>query len=543
MSKNHNIPLHCSICPKNPRFSDVSHLLTHTSSKAHLSNYFKLKIRAASELSAKVQLDNFEDWYANHNLERLLAERLASKDQKKAAKDRKLKPKAMSSKIKKENEHILDDESNLAPMFRAPIPRMHLWPTTTNSNMVTSTNTNTNTSTSEISSEWEQSATYTTPTTRRQVPGYFLRGTPPGRNASIAAKLVTPFRFEEEGDVVEEKLSDSTKLKGVLWPGMDLFDSATAEMKRMRNQRKNGSILESMMAASAEVEPTEVSYHADGAFRTARNIFGPLSTENSPVRDPTPKRRKSRKAVLADLSVNVPLLRAPRSQRNNSMASPEKRQRPAKQREPAGQLSLHPPPTLNPLAFGSRFTPSNEEDEEFRMTLDDIGRKKRSFGVFQDAPEVSPGRTESPLDDHPFDFSDNTTNGFADATLDNISPTPVVKPTAMRMFGKENNKTDTHMRRNMTTSHGMSSSMFYDSASMYNPLYSHHPRSFTYNGDQTGMVQMEQDSKQMTSFASSFHGNFNSIGSPPHLSSSHLLHSNANGMNHSTTVNMPHFGM
>jgi hypothetical protein len=96
MSKNHNnIPLHCSICPKNPRFSDVSHLLTHTSSKAHLSNYFKLKIRAASEISAKVQLDKFEDWYANHDLERLLSDRLASKDQKKAAKDRKTKPKTM----------------------------------------------------------------------------------------------------------------------------------------------------------------------------------------------------------------------------------------------------------------------------------------------------------------------------------------------------------------------------------------------------------------------------------------------------------------
>lgn len=91
--------------------------------------------------------------------------------------------------------------------------------------------------------------------------------------------------MKEEGADVEimERLSDSAKLKGVLWPGMDLFDSATAEMKRMRNQRKDGSILELMMAASAEVQPTEISYHPDGAFRTARNIFGPLSTETSPV--------------------------------------------------------------------------------------------------------------------------------------------------------------------------------------------------------------------------------------------------------------------
>lgn len=80
-----------------------------------------------------------------------------------------------------------------------------------------------------------------------------------------------------------EKLSDSTKLKGVLWPGMDLFDSATPEMKRMRNQRKDSSVLEQMIATSTGVEPTEVVYHPNGEISHSRDIFGPLSTENSPV--------------------------------------------------------------------------------------------------------------------------------------------------------------------------------------------------------------------------------------------------------------------
>jgi hypothetical protein len=66
---------------------------------------------------------------------------------------------------------------------------------------------------------------------------------------------------------------------------MDLFDSATAEMKRMRNQRKDGSILEQMIATSTVVEPLEYSYHPDGQFRYARDIFGPPSTETSPVFD------------------------------------------------------------------------------------------------------------------------------------------------------------------------------------------------------------------------------------------------------------------
>ena len=85
----------------------------------------------------------------------------------------------------------------------------------------------------------------------------------------------------------EKKVSsDSTTLKGVLWPGMDLFDSATPEMKRMRNQRKDDSVLEHMIATSNEVEPNEIVYHPTGEVHHTRDIFGPLSpfsTENSPV--------------------------------------------------------------------------------------------------------------------------------------------------------------------------------------------------------------------------------------------------------------------
>jgi hypothetical protein len=65
---------------------------------------------------------------------------------------------------------------------------------------------------------------------------------------------------------------------------MNLFDSATPGMKRMRNQRKDGSILEQMIATSSIVEPLEFVYHADGELRNTRDIFGPLSIENSPVR-------------------------------------------------------------------------------------------------------------------------------------------------------------------------------------------------------------------------------------------------------------------
>jgi geranylgeranyl transferase type-2 subunit beta len=83
------IPLRCSICPKNPQFSDVSHLLTHMSSKSHLANRFKLQIQSQSEITAKALLDNFDAWYKENNLDAMLADRMAAKDHKKVRKERK----------------------------------------------------------------------------------------------------------------------------------------------------------------------------------------------------------------------------------------------------------------------------------------------------------------------------------------------------------------------------------------------------------------------------------------------------------------------
>ena len=82
---NTSIPLFCNLCPKNPRFSDVSHLLTHISSKSHLSNRFKLQIRSQSEAEPRKLLAEFDDWYKNNGIEDLLSERLSSKEQKKTA--------------------------------------------------------------------------------------------------------------------------------------------------------------------------------------------------------------------------------------------------------------------------------------------------------------------------------------------------------------------------------------------------------------------------------------------------------------------------
>ena len=66
-------------------------------------------------------------------------------------------------------------------------------------------------------------------------------------------------------------------------------------------------------------------------------------------------------------------------------------------RENTASLFLKPAPLLNPLAagLGRRLVPSTDEEEEVRMTIENQGKKK-SFNIFQDAPEESPGLSRVP---------------------------------------------------------------------------------------------------------------------------------------------------
>jgi hypothetical protein len=74
------------LCPKRPTFSDVSHLLTHISSKSHLSNRFKAEIRSSKERDARETLRQFDVWYDRYNIQELLADRMDAKDKKKVPK-------------------------------------------------------------------------------------------------------------------------------------------------------------------------------------------------------------------------------------------------------------------------------------------------------------------------------------------------------------------------------------------------------------------------------------------------------------------------
>ncbi|TVY48759.1 hypothetical protein LOCC1_G001652 [Lachnellula occidentalis] len=451
-----SVPLHCSLCPKNPKFSDISHLLTHISSKSHLAALFKLKIRSQGEQQAKDKVDEYELWYSGNNLDTLLSDRLATKDQKKRNRDKKSRlSNALASPV------------DSTPLFRAPVPRMHPY------------NSAKSRESASMDDDWGVNSLYDTPTVRRRVPNFADSESPVGQ--VLDPKLKTPSRSTTEKKSKNgDKIPDSAQLKGALWPGMDLFDSATPEMKRMRNQRKDINVMRQMKARSAEIEPAEISYFADGEFRASRDIFGPLSDAESPVRDPTPKRqRRTRKPTFSEVSINAPRLRGSRSKRAAGK-SPQKQKQYALMNDlvPAVGLFRKPVPNLNPLApgpaFGQNFVPTTEEEEEFKMTVGDM-KKKPTIGVFQDAPGESPsGQTESSLEDHRFDLPNNGLPLYQDSstTISHISPTPVPKPILARGLGKENMHSHMHNRQSASyPSHVYPSQVFYNPS--FNPLYNH----------------------------------------------------------------------
>jgi hypothetical protein len=125
---------------------------------------------------------------------------------------------------------------------------------------------------------------------------------------------------DDPAEAVEDPMavSESTKLKGVYWPGMDLFDSATLEMRRKRNQKKDVSVVAQLELNSQEVEAMELIFTPQGSFKRQRRISNSENDDEDEVdikmESPQPARRRP---ALARMDVNTR-----RSRQNNRPALP-----------------------------------------------------------------------------------------------------------------------------------------------------------------------------------------------------------------------------
>ncbi|KAF1355501.1 hypothetical protein BDV97DRAFT_106156 [Delphinella strobiligena] len=327
-----NILLHCNICIKKPDFSDVSHLLTHIASKSHLSTYYKIKVKAGTEEMSRRIIEEYDTWYARWAIEDLMSDRLKLKDRRKSKSRTGTSTTSSSSFVKRREMSqqayndpslaALADQHHFQPTYAPPMGSV-LYDPSVDPRLVprpikTETTSRDTTPLNGIYLDpsmmhapyppYSNPLSYWPPFSYAPVLPKEAFEDGNSSEASFPPSIKAPSRSHADNtSVVEgefEELHDSNKLKGLVWPGMDMFDAALPEQKRKRNQKKDTSVVKQLEIMSRLIEATEHIYSPQGTHCAARAISGlpdiddiPLPGEETPPRPKKAKRVTVRKPL------------------------------------------------------------------------------------------------------------------------------------------------------------------------------------------------------------------------------------------------------
>ncbi|KAM0270454.1 hypothetical protein ACHAQH_009411 [Verticillium albo-atrum] len=274
-------PLVCYLCENEPKYSDVSHLLTHLLSRGHARAKGNIEVRShiPGDTEAAEKFAAFQKWQDDNGIGALLSERFLDKNNKKREKDR-------VEAVKRKR--FLDQQSASSKKRKPPF-----WP--------------------HIQSESMDE--FNMPGSAGRVSGGLshlesLDGSiTPGFLASQDLTYLGPVYddydtsrvsdFMDRSDMVSEYASDNDdtgrrvpELKGQYWPGMHLFDSATEEGRKKRNQRKDDSVIRRMRIGSDAVNPRELVTDMRMNFERYRQIDDePSEDETTPFKGSASKKR------------------------------------------------------------------------------------------------------------------------------------------------------------------------------------------------------------------------------------------------------------
>ena len=423
-----SIPLHCNICPSEPTFSDTSHLLTHIASKGHLSHYFKSQVKSRQDENVRHKVDIYDDWYKKNQIERLLSQRMSAKNakpkndtkrstaKKQASRTPSINTKEQKSRGRRQNKktsqvntvalapatsNVLDPQlsrpgSDVPGHYglsrhqrgsQAPIPQMTDYPaispdrTSRFNSQLSHLNA---TPISTLATDYDGEVDIIRSFIRSPTPS-------PHRHDALQSISTQLLRAANEASFETDLQITSPVLKGVRYPGMSLFDAASREAQRLRNQKKNNSITEQLQVDAAAIEPMEHIYWPEGHLKKSRVITGEV--ESSPMKEDTPPpaglRRSRTDQELADFSTTAPLYIG-RCGRETS--SQELRGRRVDIMANDALLTLK---SVFPRA--QRLSPSlahTGDEDEMRSLGSPLRRKGPTISVFRDSPAAETG---SPL--------------------------------------------------------------------------------------------------------------------------------------------------
>ncbi|KAE8379279.1 terpenoid cyclases/protein prenyltransferase alpha-alpha toroid [Aspergillus bertholletiae] len=389
----------------------------------HLSHYFKLQVRGHQELQAVALLDEYDRWYKDNNLAKLLSDRLSSKDARKkriqgqaASHDKAchvkedyeymnfpipvrplhentlpdyLDPLLVTSGRKVEHDNS-DRSASISTNYIAEVAsNLHLQAHTESSHLLHLAP-GSQILTEATAGQWKQEHLFDSD----DEGGSILECThswpkPLGYTAKMASQFLgrhisyDSLVCDAESEVDRERVDEITRLKGVLWPGMDIFDSATEQMRRKRNQKKDESALKMMEKTSMGVEPTELIFSPTGILRKQRLISGNVE-DNSPLKGetPIPSRRSSQsKRALSQTNAN---LQRGRDRKRKKKTAQRVQLAVGQDLEHRGLHSMRATSTERP-ACGNKQEARGESADDFALTFNKHeSRSRKGLKIFCD---------------------------------------------------------------------------------------------------------------------------------------------------------------
>lgn len=166
---------------------------------------------------------------------------------------------------------------------------------------------------------------------------------------------------------------------------MALFDAATSEMRRKRNQKKDGSVLRKMERLATMVQPFEAVYSPTGELRKERHIDD-LEDASSLIEGETPipkskQTRPRKRMALAEKDSNAPRLVKRIVKTEDSMTAMERggNELPSLPYLPSSS-------TIESCSLGARFLPCEDEELDLKPRMPPLANRRRpaTFRIFND---------------------------------------------------------------------------------------------------------------------------------------------------------------
>ncbi|KAI1333186.1 hypothetical protein F5Y16DRAFT_393586 [Xylariaceae sp. FL0255] len=300
------IPLVCHVCPKHGNFSDLSHLLTHISSKGHLHNQFQLTLTRSVDEEAEIALTDFDAWFSHYNIAELLRARKSAKDYKD---NQQRRSQGRTSSRGKGSSRSQRGGRKTARVARAsqggnkPATKQAEEPAIIkieeddgDENEIENENDLPEQNHTD-SYGWRRDYLFSEPSSLRpSASGQYNDYVDVEEESSKydQSDLYGPFGSEDTVETIE----DDTRilvLKGVVYPGMAGFDAATEHDRKMRNQKKDPAVVMKLQTNSLFITRDEEVWDRNFEWQRTRDVYDDPSEDGSMDEDDVDEKARAKR--------------------------------------------------------------------------------------------------------------------------------------------------------------------------------------------------------------------------------------------------------